>query len=377
MDGGSTDETLAVLKSYGDRIAYESGPDGGQAAALNRGFETASGEIVAWLNSDDRYCAGAIRNAVAALEAEPEAGFVYGEGELISEDGRVLSRFPATRPFDLWFLTHVSDFIMQPTVFMRVGPLREVGGLDAALRYGMDWDLWIRMAVRRPVAYCPLILAQTREHGQSKTSSGGFARWLELRSIPARHGAGRWSPAAVCYGLDTLRRKWPTVFGPSSAADLEAARDNANARVFRPIHRLTTRLIERRLRGSQGISIDRWTSDRSFLAIPWSGKVARLSVFGEVPAPPEYFPVTIEVKAAGQTASVEVTRWGEFRVDLDMKEDGRGPRPLEVGMRASKVFRAKDDPRRLAFRVREVRLTESDDVRIVRPFGESGGSGGT
>jgi len=369
MDGGSTDVTLDILRGYGVRIRFESGPDGGQADALNRGFGQATGEIVSWLNSDDRLCPGAVARAVTALEGDPEAGFVYGEGELIAEDGHRLCRFPGTRKFDLWTLIRVSDFIMQPTVFICREALEQVGGLDASLHFGMDWDLWIRLASRYPVVFVPEVLAQTREYQSAKTSSGGFRRLRELRKILARYGAGPWSPAAVTYGLDTLRRKWPAVFGPSSAGDIEAQKGRWLPGLFVPLHRLTTRLIERKLRRAQGISIDRWATRKSYLALPWSGEDARLRIIGEVPAPDRHFPLTIEVRAGGLRKAVEVMTPGEFEVDLCLPADGCGPRPLEVEMRASRVFRAESDPRRLAFKISEAQLEDKGRVWVVRPQG--------
>ena len=94
LDGGSTDDSVAILESYGDRIWWRSQKDGGQCQAINEGFRRATGEIVAWLNSDDFYYPGAVRTAVAALVANPEAGMVYGEGDLVDSSGEVIRRFP-------------------------------------------------------------------------------------------------------------------------------------------------------------------------------------------------------------------------------------------------------------------------------------------
>ena len=244
VDGGSTDGSVDVLRSYGDRISWTSAPDRGQAHAVNQGFARARGPILGWLNSDDRYAPGAVAAAVAALARAPEAAFVYGEGELIDEHGAVLGRFPATQPFDLWTLTHLSDFIMQPTVFLRAARVREVGGLDENLGYGLDWDLWIRLAQRWPVAFVPRVLAATREYPATKTARGGWQRWRELRAIMRRHGAGRWPPGAITYGLDTLRRRWPTLFGPSSLADQAAQRGRLLPKLFLPVHLAVVGLID-------------------------------------------------------------------------------------------------------------------------------------
>ncbi|MFL5540103.1 MAG: glycosyltransferase family 2 protein, partial [Longimicrobiaceae bacterium] len=133
LDGGSTDGSVAILEEYGERLRFWSGRDRGQADAINKGFARASGEIVAWLNSDDRYVGGAIHRAVAELQRQPAAGMLYGNGEIIDEGGTLLGPFLSNQPFDLWTLVYLSDYIMQPTVFMRADALREVGGLDESL----------------------------------------------------------------------------------------------------------------------------------------------------------------------------------------------------------------------------------------------------
>ena len=93
MDGGSTDETAQVVEPYRLRLAsYQSGPDRGQAHAINEGWSRATGEVVAWLNSDDVYLPGAVRQAVEALSQHPEAGGVYADGIMVDRDLTVLDR---------------------------------------------------------------------------------------------------------------------------------------------------------------------------------------------------------------------------------------------------------------------------------------------
>jgi len=356
MDGGSTDGTVEILRDFGDRIQYVSGPDGGQSEALNRGFETAAGEIVGWLNSDDRYCPDAISESVSALAANPAASMVYGEADLIGEDGAVLERFPSTQAFDLWKLVHVSDFIMQPTVFMRAAGLREVGGLDESLHFGMDWDLWIRLACRGEVVALDSVIAQTREYAETKTASGGFRRWRELRTIMKRHGASGWSPGAIAYGLDTLRRKWPAVFGPSTVPEQRDQEGRVLPRLFRPLHGLVHRWIVAQTGYTQGFFVDGWASNRAFVAVPWDGRRSTLRIDGEVPAPESHFPLEIEVRAGGIRSSTTVTGQGPFRIEIELEQTSCEPHALEVELRASRFFRASGDPRRLAFRLGSVRL---------------------
>src|SRR5882672_4102859 len=96
MDGGSTDETAAVVRDYSSRITFISEKERGQSHAINKGFERARGAIVSWLNSDDLFLPGAIRAAAERFQRNPTAGAVYGDGYLINHAGEISSRFPFT-----------------------------------------------------------------------------------------------------------------------------------------------------------------------------------------------------------------------------------------------------------------------------------------
>ncbi len=102
IDGGSTDNTVEILRKYEGRLKWISEPDGGQSHAINKGFRMARGEIVAWLNSDDTLLPGAITKAAGHLAANRETMMVYGEGYLMDHHSQITGRFPATEPFNLW-----------------------------------------------------------------------------------------------------------------------------------------------------------------------------------------------------------------------------------------------------------------------------------
>lgn len=352
MDGGSTDGSVEILRGYGERISFVSERDRGQADAINRGFAKATGEIVAWLNSDDRYAPSAIPTAVAALSSHPDAAMVYGEGDIIDAEGRVTSRFGFTQPFDLWALINVADYIMQPTAFMRTACLRAVGGLDESLHYGLDWDLWIRLGCRWRLAYVPALLAETREYGETKTSTGGFRRFGELRRIMSRHGARPFAPAAVGYGLDTLRRVWPVVFGPSTRAEAERLRAHPGARIFRRLHTRMARLIEWRMHHGQGVYADRSLARRSFLALPWDGRAGRVTVTLEVDA--ATLPQRFEVRAGGRHAVGNLAAAGQIPITLEVPAGRTGPAALEVEIRAARTARVNG--RDVAGRLRDAVL---------------------
>ncbi len=99
MDGGSTDETLEILRSYGTRLQWVSEPDAGQSQAVNKGWRRARGEILGWVNADDLLSPGAVRRAVEALAADSALGGVYGDCTYIDGSGRRLRTLPA-RAFD-------------------------------------------------------------------------------------------------------------------------------------------------------------------------------------------------------------------------------------------------------------------------------------
>ncbi len=98
IDGGSSDGSAEIIRGFADRLAYwQSQPDLGQTDAINQGFARASGDILAWLNSDDLLLPGAVSAAVRQLQAHPEAGMVYGDALLINAAGKKIGDFPAAQ----------------------------------------------------------------------------------------------------------------------------------------------------------------------------------------------------------------------------------------------------------------------------------------
>lgn len=196
MDGGSTDETLEILKDYGDRLHWVSEKDRGQSHAINKGWGRARGEVLAWLNSDDIYLPGAISKAVDYFEKNAGAGAIYGEGYHIREDGTVIERYP-TEPFNAQRLKETC-FICQPTVFIRKRVVEDVGFLDESLKYSMDYDLWFRIAKRYAWGYVPEFLACTRFYAATKTLGQRAAVHREILSVVYRHY--RTVPPSWIYG---------------------------------------------------------------------------------------------------------------------------------------------------------------------------------
>ncbi len=210
IDGGSTDGSVDIIRRYADRLAcWISEPDRGQTDALNKGFARATGDIVAWVNSDDFYYPGAFAAAVDAFKADPELGLLYGRGNRVAESGEVLCEYEESRPFDLEALVYGIDYVLQPTTFMRRQALHEVGPFDPSLHYAFDWELWMRLGERFPARMLDRVVAAGREYPSAKTFMGGFPRVEEIRRIVSRHTGNELSIGYIAYYLSTVLEEMP------------------------------------------------------------------------------------------------------------------------------------------------------------------------
>lgn len=207
IDGGSTDNSLDIIRKYQSNFAYWiSETDQGQSDALNKGFQRASGELVAWLNADDFYLPQALKHIAEVYRANPTAPFYFGNGLRVDEQGepkRVFFPKDSLR-FNHEALRYGLNYILQPATFIRRESLHQVGYLSTPLHYGMDTDLWLRLAALGEPLPVQAQIAASREYGTTKTSSGSFARIEELRQIAQTHTGLAITPGIICYFLDML-----------------------------------------------------------------------------------------------------------------------------------------------------------------------------
>jgi glycosyltransferase involved in cell wall biosynthesis len=172
VDGGSTDDTPDVLRRYGNRVRWVVEPGLGQAAAINRGWQMTSGEVIGWLNADDLYRPGALREAVAFLEAHPDVDMVYGDCDFIDASGRRIGAYP-TRPWDYAeLIRRAVNFVPQPAVFLRRRVLETVGPLNEELHYVLDFEYWLRVGLRHRVVHVSRTWAAYRWHARAKSVRG-------------------------------------------------------------------------------------------------------------------------------------------------------------------------------------------------------------
>lgn len=205
VDGGSTDGSVEIIRKYADRLAWwVSEPDSGQAEAINKGLRRATGDVVAWLNSDDIYAPGVFDHAAVEMERHPNAGLVYGNAVTFDQDGRPLNDLE----FDDWGLEGLVAFniICQPAVFMRREVLEQAGYLNETYHFLLDHELWLRIATIAEIHHVPRVWAFARHHAAAKNvaQAAGFGEeayrildWMqtepELAALLARSRRRVWA----------------------------------------------------------------------------------------------------------------------------------------------------------------------------------------
>ena len=167
VDGASTDGSVEIIKKYESRFAWwVSEKDCGQADAINKGIARATGDIVAWLNSDDYYLQGAVSAAVKVFEEHPDVVLVYGNMLAVDEDGRTFN----TLNYKQLTIEDLLCFqiIGQPAVFMRRFALQKTNGLDSTFHFLLDHLLWIQIAQQGKILHADQTWSAARYHAEAK-----------------------------------------------------------------------------------------------------------------------------------------------------------------------------------------------------------------
>jgi glycosyltransferase involved in cell wall biosynthesis len=193
IDGGSTDETVVSLQELGQTggtttLRWSSEPDRGQAHALNKGFTRATGDIIGWLNSDDRYRPSAFHKIARIFDQHPEVDLVYGDYTWMDAHGcvRRVRREIAFSRFIL--LYHRVLYIPTTATFFRRRIIDDGNLLDDCLHYALDFDFFVRLSARGyRFLHIRELLADFRLHNASKTCSMPERQLREVNDIMRRY----------------------------------------------------------------------------------------------------------------------------------------------------------------------------------------------
>jgi glycosyltransferase involved in cell wall biosynthesis len=199
-DALSTDGTQEILASYRDRVSWRSEKDAGQGDAVNKLVARATGDVIAWINSDDYYAdERALPAVLEVFEREPMVDIVYGDARVVTAGGEPLRRY-WSRDF-----ASARDVIVapigppQPATFFRRQVFLDAGGLRTELHYALDYELWLRMfRLARGIRRVPRTLACMAFHPDAKST---YAMLPQIREAAAAKRA-----AARENGLGPLDR---------------------------------------------------------------------------------------------------------------------------------------------------------------------------
>ncbi len=174
IDGASTDGTVDKLKQYG-HLTWKSEKDNGQSEALNKALKMATGDIIAWINSDDWYPKGAFAKVGRYFQNHPDNRILIGDCLFYHEGAAERNLIVHNQPFSFEDIIRYWDEWIpptQPAIFFRRELLDEVGYFDEGLHYAMDYDFWLRVSQGNDFAYISELLAAYRLHDQSKSGNG-------------------------------------------------------------------------------------------------------------------------------------------------------------------------------------------------------------
>jgi glycosyltransferase involved in cell wall biosynthesis len=209
VDGGSTDNSVEVIRRHAPRLAYWcSERDEGQSHAIAKGMALAKGDLVGWLNSDDVLMPGALKRVAEAAARTGHVNAVFHGGHKVIDEQGVVMELNRAVPELSWCTRRLGPVICQPGSFFGREAYRRVGGVDIALQYGMDLDLWLRFhSAGVPFVRVEGYLAGFRRHSKQKGHTLEFLRKCESEEALLRSRYGLAVPGTAAYrNARTLRR---------------------------------------------------------------------------------------------------------------------------------------------------------------------------
>lgn len=198
MDGGSTDDSPAIIQRYAPFLAYwVSERDKGQSDAIHRGLSRLPCDIVGWLNSDDVLKPGALWAVGRYVAQHPDCAWLCGDGCFVDESATKVQfvQRGARFSFDALLDYGGGNYLAQPSVFFQKALYERAGGVNLELHYAMDLDLWLRMRKLAELHYLPRELSLLRQQSGAKTLRDNERAMREVQRVVVGHARGRPLPA--------------------------------------------------------------------------------------------------------------------------------------------------------------------------------------
>lgn len=196
MDGGSTDETISILKKYEGKLKWFSEKDKGQSDAINKGLQMARGDIVAWINSDDYYLPGTLQKIAEHFENNKDIKWITGDYLIIDETGHEIHSFVRGYKNLVSYLSSFTalsfaNYINQPSTFWRKTLMDKIGTVNESYRYCMDYDLWLRFMRESSPYIIHRPLSAFRIHAASKGKSEYRRQFSEELEVLKRNNSDK------------------------------------------------------------------------------------------------------------------------------------------------------------------------------------------
>ena len=191
IDGGSKDSTVDVLKRY-SHLNWISESDNGQSHALNKGFKKASGEIIAWINSDDKLAPDALNIVVDFFLKTPNTSTIVGDLKLVDKNNKYIKIIKGYSYTNECLKYRLGGVLNQPSTFFRRSVFEKIGFIDENLHYCMDYDFFLRLSSLGEVCHLPYVLAEFRIQDDSKTSQGQIHFFYETLKVLKKYHISWW-----------------------------------------------------------------------------------------------------------------------------------------------------------------------------------------
>lgn len=226
IDGGSTDQTVEIIQQYEDQITYWiSERDRGQTHAINKGLDRATGDILAYLNSDDYYLPGTLHKVAEYFRQFPQTDLLHGRCRYVNEQGdKIGEQFGNIQSFeevvDIWEVWWKKRQFVQPEVFWSRRIMKKVGSFNESLHYVMDYDYWCRiLQLQGQVGRLDEELSCFRFTADQKSNQSEKVAQELLELVQPI----LWSSSTALNGRKQLQGKWlyQTQFIPQIATSVE------------------------------------------------------------------------------------------------------------------------------------------------------------